>query len=90
ESLVENAAKVGAYLQQELKKMPQIKDVRGLGLMIGLEFEAPIKELRLRLLKEHHVFTGVSGTNVIHLLPPLCLSLKETDIFLERLRRVLE
>lgn len=90
ESLVENAAKVGAYLQQELKKMPQIKDVRGLGLMIGLEFEAPIKELRLRLLKEQHVFTGVSGTNVIRLLPPLCLSLKEADIFLERLRRVLE
>ena len=90
ESLVENAVKVGAYLQQELKKMPQIKDVRGLGLMIGLEFEAPIKELRLRLLKEQHVFTGVSGTNVIRLLPPLCLSLKEADIFLERLRRVLE
>ncbi len=90
ENLVENAAKVGAYLQQELKKMPQIKDVRGLGLMIGLEFEAPIKELRLRLLKEQHVFTGVSGTNVIRLLPPLCLSLKEADIFLERLRRVLE
>lgn len=90
ESLVENAAKVGAYLQQELKKMPQIKDVRGLGLMIGLEFEAPIKELRLRLLKEQHVFTGVSGTNLIRLLPPLCLSLKEADIFLERLRRVLE
>lgn len=90
ENLVENAAKIGAYLQQELKKMPQIKDVRGLGLMIGLEFETPIKELRLRLLKEQHVFTGVSGTNVIRLLPPLCLSLKEADIFLERLRRVLE
>lgn len=90
ENLVENAAKVGAYLQQELKKMPQIKDVRGLGLMIGLEFEAPIKELRLRLLKEQHVFTGVSGTNVIRLLPPLCLGLEEADIFLERFRRVVE
>lgn len=90
ENLVENAAKVGAYLQQELKKMPQIKDVRGLGLMIGLEFEAPIKELRLRLLKEQHVFTGVSGTNVIRLLPPLCLRLEEADIFLECFRRVVE
>ncbi len=90
ENLVENAAKVGAYLQQELKRMPQIKDVRGLGLMIGLEFDAPIKELRLKLLKEQHVFTGVSGTNVIRLLPPLCLSLKEADIFLERFRKVLE
>ncbi|VFB13156.1 aminotransferase class-III [Bacteroides heparinolyticus] len=90
ENLVENAGKVGAYLQEELKKLPQIKEVRGLGLMIGLEFEAPIKELRLKLLKEQHVFTGVSGTNVIRLLPPLCLSLKEADIFLEHLKKVVE
>ena len=90
ENLVENAAKVGAYLLEELKKMPQIKDVRGRGLMIGLEFETPIKELRMRLLKEQHVFTGVSGTNVIRLLPPLCLGLKEADIFLERFRKAVE
>ncbi len=62
EALVENAAQVGAYLMEELKKFPQIKEVRGRGLMIGLEFEEPVKELRLRLLKEQHVFTGVSGT----------------------------
>ena len=73
ENLVENAAKVGEYLMTELKKFPQIKEVRGRGLMIGLEFEEPIKELRLKLLKEQHVFTGVSGTNVLRLLPPLCL-----------------
>lgn len=70
ENLVENAAKVGEYLMTELKKFPQIKEVRGRGLMIGLEFEEPIKELRLKLLKEQHVFTGVSGTNVLRLLPP--------------------
>lgn len=45
--------------------------------MIGLEFEEPIKELRLKLLKEQHVFTGVSGTNVLRLLPPLCLGMDE-------------
>ena len=89
ENLVENAAKVGEYLMTELKKFPQIKEVRGRGLMIGLEFEEPIKELRLKLLKEQHVFTGVSGTNVLRLLPPLCLSMEEANLFLERFRKIL-
>lgn len=87
ENLVDNAARVGSYLLDELKKLPQIKEVRGRGLMIGLEFDAPIKDLRLRLLKEQHVFTGVSGTNVIRLLPPLCLSMDEANLFLERFKR---
>ena len=89
EGLVANAAKVGAYLLEELKKFPQIKEVRGRGLMIGLEFEEPIKELRLKLLKEQHVFTGVSGTNVLRLLPPLCLGMDEANLFLERFKKVL-
>lgn len=89
ENLVENAAKVGAYLRQELRKMPQIKEVRGLGLMIGLEFEQPVKELRRKLLFEQHVFTGVSGTNVIRILPPLCLSMQEADDFLTRFKKCL-
>ena len=89
ENLIENTAKVGNYLMTELKKFPQIKEVRGRGLMIGLEFEEPIKELRLKLLKEQHVFTGVSGTHVIRLLPPLCLSMEEANLFLERFRKVL-
>ena len=89
ESLIENAAQVGNFLITELKKFPQIKEVRGRGLMIGLEFEEPIKELRLRLLKEQHVFTGVSGTNVLRLLPPLCLSMDEAKEFLERFKKVL-
>ena len=89
EGLIENAARVGTYLLEELKKLPQIKDVRGRGLMIGLEFEQPIKELRTRLLKEQHVFTGVSGTNVVRLLPPLCLSMDEANRFLERFAKVL-
>ena len=80
EGLIENAAKVGAHLLDELKKLPQLKDVRGQGLMIGVEFEQPIKELRSRLLHEQKVFTGVSGTNVIRLLPPLCLSMDEADL----------
>ncbi len=90
DALVENAAKVGAYLMEELKKFPQIKEVRGEGLMIGMEFEEPIKEIRRRLLFEQKVFTGVSGTNVIRLLPPLCLSMDEANEFLIRFKKVIE
>nr|WP_321375115.1 aminotransferase class III-fold pyridoxal phosphate-dependent enzyme [uncultured Bacteroides sp.] len=89
ENLMENAAKVGAHLMKELKLFPQIKEVRGEGLMIGLEFEEPVKELRTRLLFEQKVFTGVSGTNVIRLLPPLCLSLEQADEFIERFKKAL-
>lgn len=89
EHLVDNAAAVGAYLMQELKKIPQIKEVRGRGLMIGLEFAEPIKELRSRLIYDEHVFTGASGTNVLRLLPPLCLTKEEADLFLERLKKLL-
>jgi acetylornithine/N-succinyldiaminopimelate aminotransferase len=89
EELIENAAEVGNYLMKELKQFPQIKEVRGEGLMIGLEFEEPIKELRCRLLFEQKVFTGVSGTNVIRLLPPLCLTMTEADEFIKRLKNVM-
>ena len=90
ENLVENAAKVGAHLMEELKSFKGIKELRGLGLMIGMEFEEPIKEIRSKLLFEQKVFTGVSGTNVIRLLPPLCLSMAEADDFLERLHNVIK
>ena len=89
ENLVDNAAKVGKYLMEQLKNIPQIKEIRGRGLMIGLEFEQPVKELRSKLLFEQKVFTGVSGSNVIRLLPPLCLTLQQADIFIERLKNVL-
>ena len=89
EGLVENAGRVGTYLLDELQKLPGLKEVRGRGLMIGIEFEQPVKDLRTRLLKEQHVFTGVSGTNVIRLLPPLCLSMNEADLFLERFAKVI-
>ncbi len=89
EHLVENAAKVGAHLMEELKKIPQIKEVRGRGLMIGLEFDEPIKELRSRLIHDEHVFTGASGTNVLRLLPPLCLTIEDADEFIKRLKKLL-
>lgn len=88
EGLVDNAAAVGAYLMQQLSGLPGLKEVRGRGLMIGLEFEYPVKELRGRLIGEQHVFTGASGTHVLRLLPPLCLTRAEADDFVARLKAV--
>ncbi len=90
ENLVENAATVGSYLLKELKNFKQIKDLRGQGLMIGMEFEEPVKELRQRLLFDYKVFTGAAGTNVIRLLPPLVLTKADADKFLERFEKALK
>ena len=76
EKLLDNAKTIGDYLIDELAKLPGIKEIRGRGLMIGIEFEGSIKEIRSRLLFEEKVFTGVAGTNTIRLLPPLCLTLE--------------
>lgn len=89
EQLVQNAESVGNYLFQELTNMDGVKEVRGLGLMIGLEFDEPVKPIRQKLLFEHHIFTGVSGSNVIRLLPPLCLSMQQATQFIQTLKKVL-
>ncbi len=89
ERLVENAAQVGKYLLDNLQGLPGVKEVRGEGLMIGLEFEESIKELRSRLVNEQHVFTGAAGTNILRLLPPLCLTIAEADDFLQRLHKAM-
>lgn len=89
EKLVANAAEVGAYLMEELGKLPGIKEVRGRGLMIGIEFEQPIKEIRNSLLFDYKVFTGVAGTQTIRLLPPLCLTRSQAEDFMNRLKKTL-
>jgi acetylornithine aminotransferase len=89
ENLLDNVNRVGEYLINELSQIEGIKEVRGRGLMIGIEFDEPIKEIRRRLLFDEHVFTGVSGTNVIRLLPPLSLTMDEAKEFITRFKRVL-
>lgn len=89
EHLVENAAKVGQYLIDRLKDMPEIKEVRGLGLMIGIEMPFEVKELRRHLINVEHVFTGAASTDIVRLLPPLTLTIAQADDFLERFRRAL-
>ncbi len=91
EHLIENAREVGSHLINTLKEahLPHVVEVRGEGLMIGIELDIPYKEVRNRLVKEQHCFTGCSGTNVLRLLPPLCITRQEADDFIERLKKAL-
>jgi len=88
EALIENALTTGNYLMEQLKTIPQIKEVRGRGLMIGMEFAEPIAPLRNKLIHEHRIFTGASSDkNVLRLLPPLSLKPEEADVFVECLKK---
>lgn len=89
EKLVENAAKIGEYILDELKKIPQLKEVRGRGLMIGVEIEGNASELRKRLLFDHHIFTGGAGEHTVRLLPALTVGKKEADKFLSEFKKLL-
>lgn len=89
ENLIGNAGSIGRYLMNELANLPGDKKVRGRGLMIGVEFTYPVKEIRTRLLNEFHIFTGFSGTHTLRLLPPLCLTEKEAVYFMDSLKKVL-
>lgn len=89
EDLVGNALKVGEYLKSRIPVSPKIKEVRGRGLMVGIEFNEPVAEIRSRLLYEKHIFTGVSGKNMIRLLAPLVLTEGDVDMFIKALEEVL-
>jgi acetylornithine aminotransferase len=89
EKLVENAEKMGKYLFDRLAVLKGVKEVRGLGLIIGIEFDFPIADLRKKLLFEKKIFTGYSGTKVLRLLPPLCITKSEIDQFIEAIQSIL-
>ncbi|MCI6861717.1 MAG: aminotransferase class III-fold pyridoxal phosphate-dependent enzyme [Prevotella sp.] len=96
ENLVENARTMGEYLMSELKKLQaspegkHITDVRGRGLMVGVEFDIPQAEVRKPLVYDQHCFTGCAGTNLLRLLPPLCLTKENVDEFIGRLKAILK
>lgn len=90
ENLVENAARTGSWLIRQLNALNGDFQVRGRGLMIGLEFPFPIKNLREKLLRDFHIFTGFSGQNTVRLLPPLSLSENDAARFVSALASVLE
>lgn len=89
ERLIDNAETIGSYLIDELKKMPQLKDVRGRGLMIGVEVDGSGSEMRRRLLFDHHIFTGGAGLSTVRLLPALCLNKDQADHFLNEFNKLL-
>ena len=93
EHLVENAHEVGEYLIAQLKELqktqPHIVDVRGRGLMIGIDLDIPHKDIRQPLIYQEHCFTGCAGTNILRLLPPLCLTKQDADDFINRLKNTL-
>lgn len=87
EKLIDNAASVGAYLMEELRKFSQVKEVRGRGLMIGIEMPEELAHVRKNLLGVHKIFTGEAKPNVIRLLPSLALTKAHADQFLEAFRK---
>lgn len=89
ENLMENAQKMGAYLLENLAKMNGIKELRGRGLMIGIEFEQPVAGIRDSLLFGHKIFCGYSGKNTLRLLPSLAIGKKECDRFLAALNDII-
>ena len=101
EGLVENARIRGDYLMEQLRSVccsttatngtggSHIKDIRGRGLMVGIDLDVPHKDVRLPLIYEEHCFTGCAGQNVLRLLPPLCLTKSDIDLFIDKLKNVL-
>lgn len=89
ENLVENARIVGEYIKENIPQSPLIKEVRGKGLMLGIEFHESVAPIRTKLLYEKHIFTGVAGSNMVRLLAPLCLTMQEAQRFIETLKEVL-
>ncbi len=88
ENLLENARKMGDYLLNALRGNKAIKELRGRGLMIGIELQPEYEDLRNRLLFEEHIFTGGAGKRVIRLLPPLCISKEDCDRFIEAFNKL--
>lgn len=89
ENLIENAAETGAYLLNELKRIPALKDVRGRGLMIGFDIEESASDLRKKLLFDKKIFTGGAGASTVRLLPALGLSKDQADTFLNAIKELL-
>jgi len=90
ENLIDHATEIGNYLLKELRGFTGIKELRGKGLMIGIEFEKPVAEIRDALLFKHHIFCGYAGKHTLRLLPALNLDQSTADRFLSSLQEVLQ
>ena len=87
EKLLENANEISAYFIEKAKELPGLKSIKGRGLMLGLEFDFPVSELRKQLIHKHHMFTGsAKNPNLLRILPPLTIQKKHIDVFFEALK----
>jgi acetylornithine/N-succinyldiaminopimelate aminotransferase len=87
EKLMENARNMSQYFIEKAQEIPQVKRIKGRGLMLGLEFDFPIAELRKKLINTHHIFTGNAKNQfVIRILPPLTIQKKHIDLFMDALK----
>lgn len=89
ENLVNNAYEVGKWLKDNIPASPRIKQVRGRGLMLGIQFNEPVKAIRTELLENKHIFTGVAGTDMVRLLAPLTLTMEEAAEFISALSEII-
>lgn len=85
ENLIQNADEIGFYISRTLNRLPKVKEIRGRGLMIGIELDFPIADIKNNLLQKHHIFVGNAKTNIIRLLPPLTLHKGFADKFINAL-----
>ena len=87
EKLLKNANEISAYFIEKAKGLPSLKSIKGRGLMLGLEFDFPVSELRKQLIHKHHMFTGsAKNPNLLRILPPLTIQKKHIDVFFEALK----
>ena len=90
EDLQQNAREIGNYFIENAKQIPEIINIKGRGLMLGLEFNYEVKEIRKKLIYDKKIFTGSSGNkNLLRILPPLTIKKKHIDIFFESLKEVI-
>ena len=90
EKLIENATAISTYFQEEIKSVPEIKKVKGRGLMLGVEFDFDVSALRKKLIIEKHIFTGsANNKNLLRILPPMTIKKEAIDIFIVKLKEAL-
>jgi len=91
EGLINRAKQLGQWLKAELLKIEEVKEVRGRGLMLGIELAEPVKSIRIKLLKEKGIFTGsAANPNTLRLLPPLNITKEELQVFIDAFKEVLQ
>ena len=87
EKLQKNAKEISYYFKKQALTIPKVKAIKGRGLMLGLEFDFPVAELRKELIYKHHIFTGnAKNPNLLRILPPLTIQKKHIDLFIEALK----